>query len=229
MDYMTQRTRVVLFGVLAASILLSVSLTTVYADGVLPVDPEPTPAVVEERDLIGEIVGNQHIQLALFIVVIGVALRTWSGLIGKRAKELNANHVAFSFIIAMLTSFHLVLITLQEIPDTAVAETWASAIGLGILSVYGMDVAAKKSIKHMQGRLNGTEGSGTVIATATTPVVTTSSAPSPNTVTVDVETPNVYEEDDEEDDPPYMDELPPDPVPDDDDEDDEGKGGVGTA
>ena len=133
--------------------LASLMATTAYADGVPVPDPEPVP----QRDLIGEITGNQHIQLALFVVVVGVALRTWSGMIGKKAKEVNANHVAFTFIIAMLTSFHIVLITLQEIPQTASAEAWAGAIGLGILGVYGVDGAAKKSIRHVQARMGPTQ------------------------------------------------------------------------
>lgn len=95
---------------------------------------------------LASIVSSPTVQLSLVIVLIGVGIRTWSGLIGKSAFDINLNTVLFTFVMAILTSMQIVRPILEQIPDDATPEVWFTAVIGGILTVIGTDAVGRKAV-----------------------------------------------------------------------------------
>ena len=89
--------------------------------------------------------------MTLLVVIIGVALRTWSGMIGRPRSTIKANLIAHTSIIAVLTSIPVIMPTFQAIPADTTAESWFVAVVMGILAVAGADSLAKKGAARLKG------------------------------------------------------------------------------
>ena len=83
--------------------------------------------------------------LTLIIIIIGVGLRTYSGMTGKSIKEVNWNLVIFTFLLSCITGISLV------VPHIELALENPAITGSGILLlvanqiivVYGSDALYK--------------------------------------------------------------------------------------
>ena len=95
------------------------------------------------------IANSEHVQLVLVIVTIGVGIRTWSGMIGKKITELNINRVLFTYVISTIVAIPLITPTVQEISKTATPELWFTVIVSAVLTIYGSDALGKTTIKHV--------------------------------------------------------------------------------
>ena len=89
--------------------------------------------------------------MTLAVVIIGVALRTWSGMIGRPKNTIKANLIIHTSIIAVLTSIPVIMPTFQAIPADTSAEAWFVAVVMGILAVAGADSLAKKGAARLKG------------------------------------------------------------------------------
>ena len=100
---------------------------------------------------ISQLFASPYVQMTLLVVIIGVALRTWSGMIGRPRTSIKANLIAHTSIIAVLTSIPVIMPTFQAIPADTTAESWFVAVVMGILAVAGADSLAKKGAARLKG------------------------------------------------------------------------------
>ena len=100
-------------------------------------------------DILSGIISSQHIQITLLIVLIGIALQTWKGLINKSIFDLSIRHVGFGIIVAILTSYHIVLPQIQAVPEGTTPEMWSTIIIGGILTVMGGASVSKGIAKYI--------------------------------------------------------------------------------
>ena len=105
-----------------------------------------------ELDVIGSILTSEYVQLSLLIVLIGVGIRTWAGLIGKSLMDVNVNRVVFTFVVSLLTSINVVMPVLQQIDPTANPEVWFVALIGAVLTVVGSDSVGKAVMKQVKAK-----------------------------------------------------------------------------
>ena len=129
-------------------ITLAVALGTVSAYAETSEYNNEGPGIVER------ILSNEHIQIATFVAIAGVTLRTWARYINKTVKDVEKGQIVFSFVIALLTSFAIVMPILEAIPDTAEAETWLITIIGTILTVYASDSIGRKGKQFVESRIH---------------------------------------------------------------------------
>ena len=97
-------------------------------------------------DLLG-ILSSPSVILALVIIVIGVSLKTWSGMIGKPIKSININLVILTFFISTITAIGLVVPAIENISPDVTPTTLLALIAGQILTIYGADGLVKSVVK----------------------------------------------------------------------------------
>ena len=97
-------------------------------------------------------------QLTLVIIIVGVGLRTWDGLTGKKWSDINAGRIVFTFILSCITGIGLVVphieiaVTVEGITGSAVLLLIANQI----LTVYGADAIYQgKRTKRIVAKITG--------------------------------------------------------------------------
>ena len=85
--------------------------------------------------------------LTIVVVLSGVGLKTWAGMIGKPARSLNPNMTIFTAIIASVSGIALVAPAVGNIPNDATGAELLVAIVGQILVVYGADSLYKRAAK----------------------------------------------------------------------------------
>ncbi len=113
-------------------------------------------------EIIAGILSSQIVGLAILVAVIGVAIRTYSGMIGKPWREVRWNLVIFTFIVSILTSVNIVIPALEELPTQAEPTRVVQLLIGEVLTIVGADAVAKKAAQHpkIKERLNGGGGRG---------------------------------------------------------------------
>lgn len=97
--------------------------------------------------ILASIAQSEYVQLSLIIVVIGVGIRVGGGMINKSLKEIDYKRIAFTMIVAGLTSINVVMPILQQIDPKATGEIWFLAMIMGILTVAGSDAVGSSGSK----------------------------------------------------------------------------------
>jgi len=127
--------------------------------------------------LVESILANEHVQIVLFAVIVGVALRTWAVHNDATDRTIDRQQIGLTAIISCITAIGLVMPVIEVIPDDAAAERWLVAIGSAILTVYASDSLASKVGERIGGRRP---------AAGTAQIATTVSVPPPEIPEFDI-------------------------------------------
>ncbi len=109
-----------------------------------------------------EIFGLDPILMAAGIVILGVSLRTWWGMIGKPLKDLNGNIVAQSFIIGVLISLPIVGTALDVMPDDIGRMPLMIYLVGQLAAVIGIDKGVKSVSTKIQDKIHRTTETGKI-------------------------------------------------------------------
>ena len=102
-----------------------------------------------ESHTIDTIFGYSPVIAALLITVIGIGLRTFIGIAGKRKSEFNPMLLMTSFIIGFFASLQLVIASLQHIPIGIDELGMLGIISGEVATVMGIDAVVKSGGKRV--------------------------------------------------------------------------------
>lgn len=115
------------------------------------------------------IFGDPHVQLALLVVFIGVAIRTLAVYADSSERRPNPKSVGLVTLISFFSSMGAVTITLAAIPDDADGLVWIAALCTTVMAVYSAGSAAGKIDERLHITHPAPATTTTVTATAVTP------------------------------------------------------------
>lgn len=98
--------------------------------------------------------------ITLVIIIAGVGLRTWSGVIGKSVKEINPNLMIFTFLLSCITGIGIVVPHVETVlaTENITSSEILLLVGNQILTVFGADALYKsKKVQQIKERFKKSE------------------------------------------------------------------------